>query len=46
VRLMLLGHGRHGKDTVAEILNRKYGLTFQSSSLGRSRDRHDAVLRG
>lgn len=32
MKLMILGHGRHGKDTVAEILQKKYGMSFQSSS--------------
>ncbi len=32
MKLLILGHGRHGKDTVAEILNEKFGMTFQSSS--------------
>lgn len=29
---MIVGHGRHGKDTVAEIIRDNYGLTFASSS--------------
>lgn len=29
---MILGMGRHGKDTVCDILRAKYGLTFESSS--------------
>lgn len=29
---MIAGHGRHGKDTVCEILRDDYGMTFQSSS--------------
>lgn len=32
-RLMIMGYGRHGKDTAAEYLRDKYGLTFQSSSI-------------
>ena len=32
-RIILVGHGRHGKDTVAEILRSKYGYQFTSSSL-------------
>lgn len=32
MRILILGHGRHGKDTVAEMLNNRAGLTFQSSS--------------
>lgn len=31
-RLLIVGHGRHGKDTVCEILRDKYGFTFESSS--------------
>ena len=33
MKLLVLGYGRHGKDTVCDILERKYGLTFSSSSL-------------
>lgn len=32
LKLLIIGHGRHGKDTVAEILRDKYGLQFESSS--------------
>jgi hypothetical protein len=32
-KLLIVGHGRHGKDTVAEILRDHYGFTFMSSSL-------------
>lgn len=31
-KLLILGHGRHGKDTFAEILGEEYGLKFKSSS--------------
>jgi hypothetical protein len=31
-KILILGHGRHGKDTVAEILESTLGLTFTSSS--------------
>lgn len=31
-KLLILGYGRHGKDTVAEIIRDKYGLQFTSSS--------------
>jgi hypothetical protein len=31
-KIMLMGYGRHGKDTVAEYLKEKYGYTFSSSS--------------
>ena len=32
MKLMILGHGRHGKDSVCNILKDQFGLTFQSSS--------------
>ena len=32
-KFLILGHARHGKDTVAEILRDEYGFTFTSSSL-------------
>jgi hypothetical protein len=32
MKILILGHGRHGKDTVAEMLHDLCGLTFQSSS--------------
>ncbi len=31
-KILILGHGRHGKDTVAEILNKDFGYSFISSS--------------
>lgn len=31
-KLLVIGHGRHGKDTACEILRDKYGYTFESSS--------------
>lgn len=31
-KLLILGHGRHGKDTVAEILRDHHGFSFASSS--------------
>lgn len=31
-KLLIIGHGRHGKDTVCEILRDDYGFNFQSSS--------------
>ena len=31
-RLLLVGHARHGKDSLAEILQDEFGYTFQSSS--------------
>ena len=33
MKLLLIGYGRHGKDTVAEIIHEKYNLQFISSSL-------------
>jgi hypothetical protein len=32
MRFLILGHARHGKDTVAEIMRDKFNLTFTSSS--------------
>ena len=32
MKLLIIGHARHGKDTVAEIIRENFGLTFQSSS--------------
>jgi hypothetical protein len=32
LKVMIVGHGRHGKDTVAQILADELGLTFCSSS--------------
>jgi hypothetical protein len=31
-KLLVIGHGRHGKDTVCEILRDKYNYSFESSS--------------
>lgn len=31
-KLLIIGHARHGKDTLAEILRDGWGYTFQSSS--------------
>ena len=31
-KLLVIGHGRHGKDTVCEILQKNYNLSFESSS--------------
>ena len=32
MKLLVLGHARHGKDTVAEILRDNHGFSFMSSS--------------
>lgn len=32
-KVIVLGHARHGKDTVAELLRDRYGYRFQSSSM-------------
>jgi dephospho-CoA kinase len=32
MKILILGHARHGKDTVAEMIKEIYGLTFTSSS--------------
>ena len=32
IRLLIIGHGRMGKDTMAEILRDEFGMTFESSS--------------
>ena len=31
-KLLVIGHGRHGKDTVCEILAKNYNYSFESSS--------------
>jgi len=36
MKLLILGHARHGKDTFAEILNEHFGLKFKSSSVAAS----------
>ncbi|UPT53071.1 deoxynucleoside monophosphate kinase [Synechococcus phage Yong-M3-232] len=33
MKFLILGHGRHGKDTVAEYLRDRHGIAFRSSSL-------------
>lgn len=33
MRIMIMGHARSGKDTFAELLSRKTGLSFDSSSM-------------
>jgi len=37
MKLLLLGFGQNGKDTVAEYWQEKFGLTFSSSSLSASK---------
>ena len=37
MKLMIMGHARHGKDTVCEILRDTYGFTFESSSMAAAR---------
>ena len=32
IKILICAEGRHGKDTLCEILNEKYGLSFASSS--------------
>ena len=32
LKLLVIGHGRHGKDTVCEMLRDMYGYSFESSS--------------
>jgi hypothetical protein len=31
-KLLVIGHGRHGKDTVCDILKQSYGFSFENSS--------------
>lgn len=35
--LLILGHSGHGKNTVAELLNKHYGYTFLGSSMAAAR---------
>lgn len=35
--ILIIGHARHGKDTVAEIIREETGLRFESSSVAASR---------
>jgi hypothetical protein len=32
MKILILGNARHGKDTLAELFNKYFGLTFMSSS--------------
>jgi hypothetical protein len=36
-KICIIGHARHGKDTLAEIINRRYGYKSESSSQAASR---------
>lgn len=36
-KLLIIGHGRHGKDTAAWLLHDMFGMTYQSSSLAAAR---------
>lgn len=33
MKICIIGHARHGKDSVAEILNRVFGMKFEASSM-------------
>jgi hypothetical protein len=35
--ILIIGHARHGKDTLAELLHKLYRLTFESSSVAAAR---------
>lgn len=35
-KLLIIGHGRHGKDTLAEIFNENFGMTLKASSMAAS----------
>lgn len=37
MKFLIIGHARHGKDTVAEILHDEFGLKFESSSMAACR---------
>jgi hypothetical protein len=37
MKILIIGHARHGKDTVAEMLNKHFGFTFESSSQAAAR---------
>lgn len=36
MKILIIGHARHGKDTVAEMLGEKFGLTCKASSMAAS----------
>jgi dephospho-CoA kinase len=37
IKLLLIGHAQHGKDTAAEILRDVFGFNFESSSIAASK---------
>lgn len=37
MRILIIGHAQHGKDTSAEIIKELYGYTFESSSMAAAR---------
>ncbi len=37
MKILIIGHARHGKDTVAEFITELCGLTYESSSVAASR---------
>jgi len=45
-RILIIGHCRHGKDTVAEMIRDQFGLTFESSSVAAVRIFIYDALRG
>lgn len=45
MKLMIMGYGRHGKDTVCEILRDDHGMTFESSSYAAAEHAIYPVLR-
>jgi hypothetical protein len=36
-KILIIGNARHGKDTVAEIIKKQFGLNFESSSVAAAR---------
>jgi hypothetical protein len=46
MKILIIGYGRHGKDTVAEYLRDHYGLTFKSSSMHCAENAVFPALRG
>lgn len=37
MKILIIGHARHGKDTIAEFIRDLFGLNFESSSVAASR---------